>query len=289
MFEPPAVVIDRHESVLVEGPDAERFLQGLLSQDVAALASGAAARSFLLSPQGKLVALLWVARESSDRFALIADAGLGQNLVQSLLHYRFRVKATVEIDTRAVYMLIDKGGGIESRASEGGGARPAEFDAPLPGWRRRFLLGTPPVAPAAPDGWWDAVRIEAGEPIMGVDVDENTIPQESGLVVEAVSFEKGCYLGQELVARIDTRGHVNRLLRGLVFSEATPPNTGAAVVVGGKEVGLVTSASRSERWESFVGLGVLHRSVEPGTQVEIAAGDDRRAATVLALPMTKQP
>ena len=152
MFEPPAVVIDRHESVLVEGPDAERFLQGLLSQDVAALASGAAARSFLLSPQGKLVALLWVARESSDRFALIADAGLGQNLVESLLHYRFRVKATVEIDTRAVYMLIDKGGVIDSRAGEGGALSLRSSTLPCPGGgdafssaRRQWLPPLPTV------------------------------------------------------------------------------------------------------------------------------------------------
>lgn len=255
---------------MVEGPDAEQFLQGLLSQDIAALVPGATGRSFLLSPQGKLVALLWVVRESSDRFALIADAGVGPASAAFLAQYRFRVKATVENDARPVYMLI--------------GESTAGFEAPLPGRRRRFQLGTPPLAPPAPDGWWDAVRIEAGEPIMGLDVDERTIPQETGLVEEAVSFQKGCYLGQELVARIDTRGHVNRLLRGLVFTEAT--NLPAPVWSGADAVGTMTSAAPSERWQSWVGLGLLRRAVEPGARVEI--GDERRPATVLALPMKKQ-
>jgi folate-binding protein YgfZ len=117
---------------------------------------------------------------------------------------------------------------------------------------------------------WTALRIEAGEPVMGVDVDEKTIPQETGLVGDAVSFTKGCYLGQELVARIDTRGRVNRHLRGLLLREATFPGT--VVTVGAEEVGSVSSVAWSERLSANVGLALLKRTVQPGETVAVADG-----------------
>jgi folate-binding protein YgfZ len=107
------------------------------------------------------------------------------------------------------------------------------------------------------------MRIEAGVPRQGLDIDETTIAQEAYLERDAVSFTKGCFLGQELVCRIDTRGHVNRLLRRLRADE--PIERGASVVVDGKEVGTVTSAIGG------VALATVRRQVEPGTAVSAGA------------------
>src|SRR5262249_31919950 len=93
------------------------------------------------------------------------------------------------------------------------------------------------------DDDFEVARITAGIPRLGVDLDERTIPQEAFLERDAVSFTKGCYLGQELVARIDTRGHVNRYLRRLEVEGDATPDAGAAVVADGREVGAITSAA----------------------------------------------
>ena len=143
----------------------------------------------------------------------------------------------------------------------------------------RFLVaGEVPDVPDAPVSAATAVRIEDGEPVMGRDVDERTIPQETGLVPAAVSFTKGCYVGQELVARIDSRGHVNRLLRG--FTADGPVGEGTDVVAAGKPVGTLTSVAESPRLGT-VALALLRREVEPGSTVETADGTP---VTVHALP-----
>jgi folate-binding protein YgfZ len=118
-------------------------------------------------------------------------------------------------------------------------------------------------ARAVSDDAYEAMRIEAGVPRQGLDIDETTIAQEAYLERDAVSFTKGCFLGQELVCRIDTRGHVNRLLRRLRADE--PIERGASVVVDGKEVGTVTSAIGG------VALATVRRQVEPGTAVSAGA------------------
>jgi folate-binding protein YgfZ len=115
------------------------------------------------------------------------------------------------------------------------------------------------------------IRIEAGEPVMGIDVDEGTIPQETGLVEEAVSFSKGCFLGQELVARLDSRnGRVNRHLRRVRLDRLiTVP---AAVADAGGSITSVASTAGGA-----VGLGLLHRRINPGDEIVV----DGVAATVL--------
>jgi folate-binding protein YgfZ len=110
---------------------------------------------------------------------------------------------------------------------------------------------------------YESMRIAAGVPRQGLDIDETTIAQEAFLERDAVSFTKGCFLGQELVCRIDTRGHVNRLLRRLVAD--TPLTRGVPIVADGKEVGTVTSAVGG------VALATVRRQVEPGSTV--LAGD----------------
>ena len=251
MSENPVVAADTHEVVEVQGPGAGAFLQGLISQDVETLDPGKARRSFLLGPQGKLRALLWVSRDG-DRYELYTDAGYGQAVAEDLSNYKIRVKAVIS-GPEPAWQVIGGAGGV---------------DASIGGLVRSFVREAPQQSELLTLDQWAALRIEAGEPVMGVDVDERTIPQETGLVAEAVSFTKGCYLGQELVARIDTRGRVNRHLRGLLLEEAPAP--AAVVTVGDDEVGSVSSIAWSERLSAHVGLALLKRTVQPGDTVRVA-------------------
>ena len=129
---------------------------------------------------------------------------------------------------------------------------------------------------------YDAFRIEAGVPLQPVDIDERTIPQEAFLEVEAVSFTKGCFLGQELVCRIDSRGHVNRFLRHITGIDGEWPERGTEIVVDGKVVGEITSVAPREL--GVGALGYVRHEVEPGTDAELRsdAGTARASVTAIA-------
>ena len=214
--------------VVVEGPDAESYLQGQLSQDVAGMAVGDSALSFVLQPQGKVDALVRVQRDGADRFVLDVDAGWGSAVVDRLNRFRLRVKCEVA------------------------------------------LRGTEEMAPP----WGEGDRLDAVWPAMGKELDERTIPAETGLVDRAVSFTKGCYTGQELVARIDSRGgHVPRHLRRLELGAEGVPE-GAVVEVDGKERGRLTSVAGT------VALGYVHRDVEPPASVDVRWDGGSTRATV---------
>ncbi|MGH7407707.1 MAG: YgfZ/GcvT domain-containing protein, partial [Candidatus Methylomirabilales bacterium] len=142
-------------------------------------------------------------------------------------------------------------------------------------------VGGRPVGHAA----FETVRVEAGTPWYGLDFDENNLPQEAGLETTAVSFTKGCYIGQETVARIHFRGHVNRRLTGLALQGERLPARGSRVLKGEAEVGRVTSAVRSPARGAPVALAVLRREVgEPGTSLTVEADGTRLAAEVVPLP-----
>jgi folate-binding protein YgfZ len=132
---------------------------------------------------------------------------------------------------------------------------------------------------------YEAARVRAGVPRQGLDIDEKTIPQEAFLELDAVSFTKGCFLGQELVCRIDSRGHVNRLLRGLRIDPggiATTPPAGAGIVVGDKEVGALTTVARSE--DGVLALGYVRREVELPADVLVRWDGGEAKAVAVALP-----
>ncbi len=282
-----AVVEGGHEVVWVDGPGAVGFLQGILSQDVEAMEPGAVARSFLLAPQGKLEALLWLMREP-ERVGIVSDAGLGERVAERLGHYKIRVKATIAVEDRPVWSLW----GPRSREVAEVGERWVEADGtvrvpfPARGLDRVLMIGEVGLAEVTRAGElaMTAARVEAGEPVMDRDVDESTIPQETGLVPEAVSFTKGCYLGQELVARIDSRGRVNRQLRGLAVTRNVLPPEGAGVWAGERELGRITSVSESLFVGAPIGLSLLRREAEPGDEVEIRWDSTSAPALVRQLP-----
>jgi hypothetical protein len=268
MTELPFAAEVSRDLVVVSGPDATAFLQSLVSQDLAPVAVGEATHALLLQPQGKLLVDFRAARVGPDEWWCVCEGGFGPALAGGL--GRFRIRVAVDVAERPVAALAvrgqappaDRHGTVAIPVTWGGA--PA-FDAvgdPAAVERLRAALGL--RAAAAPE--YERSRILAGVPKLGADVDERTIPQEAGLEREAVSFTKGCFVGQELVCRIDTRGHVNRLLRRLVARAGEPDLApGAGVVVGGREVGRVTSAAGD------VALAMVRREIAPGTEVVAGA------------------
>jgi folate-binding protein YgfZ len=251
--------------VVVRGPDATTFLQSLVSQDLDAMPVGASRHSLLLQPQGKLVVDFSLAHAEPDVWWCVTEGGFGGALAEGLRRFKIRVK--VEIETSTVAALAVRGQEPPEDTNDAHALRVAwggipAFDAigtQAAVDELRHQLGLPVVDGAG----YERARIEAGIPRMGADLDERTIPQEAGLERDAVSFTKGCFVGQELVCRIDTRGHVNRLLRRLRATEAL--EAGAEVFAGDKVVGVVTSAVGE------VALAMLRREIEPGAEVRAGA------------------
>ena len=271
--------------VRAAGPEAAPFLQGQLSQDVAALASGASTWALLLQPQGKVVAFLRVLRLGDEEFVLETDAGFGPAVVERLNRFKLRVKCDLDpLDWRCVAVR----GPQASAPVEGGTGHLVVADWPgLPGADR---VGEAPSAPSGVPGVsveaYEAARIEAGIPVMGRELDEGTIPAEAGVVDRSVSFTKGCYTGQELVARIDSRGgNVPRRLRGVVVGEGAAPPAGAVVEADGKEAGRLTSVAFSPGLGATVALAYVRRAVEPPAEVVVTWDGGSAPARVEALPL----
>ena len=260
----------RRDALAVGGPDAESFLQGQCSQDVAALGMGENRWALLLSPQGKLEALVRVTRTGEDAFVVDTDGGWGEAVAARLNRFKLRVKVDVTLlDWRSV-------------AVRGAGPRPHAAGAELVldyrwnGVAGFDVLGPDPVVELpVDDGRWEPERIAAGIPLMGAELDDSTISAEiDGLNQRCVSFTKGCYTGQELVARLDSRGNkVARHLRTLLLSAPAP--AGTEIMADGAEVGSLTSSA------GMVALGYVHRKVAPGDTVTVAGAP----AEVRALPV----
>ncbi len=261
--------------VTVAGPDATSFLQSLLSQDLDPIGAGESAPALLLQPQGKLIATLRALHAADDTWWCVTDEGGGAALAEGLNRFRIRVKVEVT-DVSALIAVIAVRGSAARDVATTAAAERAVFVMPIDwgdeeavdivGSRAdlddvRRGLRAAGVAGGGRDTY-EIARVRAGVPRLGVDIDERTIPQEAFLEQHAVSFTKGCFVGQELVCRIDTRGHVNRYLRRVTVADATPP-PGAEIVVGDKVVGALTSAA------GHVALGMVRREIEPSTEVTV--------------------
>jgi folate-binding protein YgfZ len=271
--------VDLGRDVLgVTGADAVEYLQGQLSQDVAALGVGASADALILTPQGKLDALVRVTRTGAEELILDVDAGFGAVVATRLMRFKLRVKVDIEpLPWRAVAL---RGARTAVPEASMGMALGTSVTAPF-SWNGVTGVDLLGEAPAIPEGVrrcsvaaWESVRVEAGIPVMGAELDERTIAAEADLLDRAVSFTKGCYTGQELVARLDARGNrVARHLRGLVVTgldagtrEVAP---GAEIVFEGKVVGTVTSSAWSPTLQCPVALAYVHRTVTPPSPVEL--------------------
>jgi len=270
-------VVRRIDVVDVTGEQAVKFLDGQLSQDISAIATGSSAWSFVLQPQGKVVALVRVTVIGPEVVLLDTDLGFGSILVERLNRFRLRVKA--ELSHREVDAVSVRG--------------PAAADLPRPaglvldslwpdwpGWDQLEATDAPDGVAACSIEAWEATRIRAGLPRNGADLTDKTIPAESGLVPISASMTKGCYVGQELVARIDSRGHVNRHLRRLEVRGSVPP-PGAELVHLDKPVGTVSSSAFSQLAGQPVALGYVRREVDAGAVVQVKWPEGAADATVL--------
>lgn len=264
---PFQALVDR-DVVRAGGRDAATFLQGQLSQDVAGLAPGASSYSLLLQPQGKVDAWLRVTRLDAETFLLDVDRGWGDAIVTRL--NRFKLRTACDLERLEGWTCWAVRGLDAAAAAAGGLADEIVVDAGWPGLAGFDRLGPQlaalPGIEIADTDRYVAARVAAGVPAMGSELDESTIPAEAGawIIERSVSFTKGCYTGQELVARVDSRGSNTprklRLVRGVGL---TP---GATLQLDGESVGTVTTATAA----GTSGLAYLKRSVDAPAVVALA-------------------
>ncbi|HEY5026610.1 MAG TPA: glycine cleavage T C-terminal barrel domain-containing protein [Acidimicrobiales bacterium] len=297
-----AAVAVQRDVLRVSGVDALEYLQGQLSQDVAALGVGESADSLILTPQGKLDALVRVSRTGDEELVLDVDGGFGAVVAARLARFKMRVKADIEpLAWRCVTLRGPRAAAVAGSLLQGApsgetGPRSVAAVFSWNGVSGVDLLGEAPDIPAGVRAGsieaWEAVRVEAGIPIMGAELDERTIAAEADLLERCVSFTKGCYTGQELVARLDARGNrVTRHLRGLVvvglgadapgpvdLGAGSPVAPGSEILFEGKVVGSVTSSAWSPRLGHPVALGYVHRTVAAPSTVELSIAGDAGGA-----------
>jgi aminomethyltransferase len=267
-------VRDELAFVLVAGRDAGRLLQNVVTSDIDALAIGEGQYALALTPKGKPLADAWIVREGDDSYVCACEAAVQDDLIAGLKRYRLASRADITSVTGARTLL----------------ERP--LAAPAAGWHAgplgALLLAGLDDARAA----WDAaladgavaisadvretLRVEQGVPRFGIDFDDSNLPAEAGVVERAISFTKGCYIGQEPIVRLAHRGHANRELRRLRLDEAV--ELPATLLDGEREVGRLTSAASLPEGGAAA-LGYVRRAVEDGAPlVALGARGERVAA-----------
>lgn len=295
----------------IHGRAPRRMLHGILTNRIPEPPAGGAGEAVygaILTPKGRMVAdltTLWLGAGEGEGLGL--DVATGGHAAAMGHFNRFLPPRFARVDDLSdeTGLLTLLGPGAERAAADAFGAAPAEGYALLDGgpakggllvvrgveqapswdvwapaarlaecWRRTEDAG------AAPVGWavWDTLRIEAGLPAFGVDMNETTIPVEAGLLDRAFDHDKGCYTGQEVIVRIRHRGRVNWHLRALRFGDAAPAAGAQLFEAGGTKVrGRVTSVAQSPRFGQAIGLGYVRREVEPPATLRLGSGSGPEA------------
>ncbi len=231
--------------VRVSGPDAEDYLQRMLSNDVT---QGEVVDALLLTPKSRLIAPVRVWRRGPDDFLLLTEPDVGEVLRAHLLRSRFAAKCEIELEEHTSTIVFGDAEGLPGELP----GTVEVLDAPQP--------------PTLDDEQLERARIEAGIPAWGKELDDTILPAEAGLDETHISFTKGCYPGQEPVARLRHRGHPNRRLRMLEVERAEP---GREIVCEGKAVGRVTSAVPGRA------LGYVRAEVPDDAELEIGGAPAR--------------
>jgi folate-binding protein YgfZ len=308
-----------HGLLRVTGRDRRTWLHGMVTNDIRGLADGQGTYAAILNVQGHMLTDLHIyalpealllnlppatvdaIRERLDGFLMMEQAEI-EDASDEFGHLSLQGPAAGEIvaslgaDGAALPPLgiaTAPAGGLPwvarvDRAGETG------FDVWVPTkdlpetWDR--LLAAARAAGGGPVGWeaLNTLRIEAGIPWWGSELDGRIVPFEARLETSAISFHKGCYIGQEVIARIEARGRVNNLLVGLSFGVAGPPPPATPLFAAGKSVGRTAAAVRSPARAETIGLGFVRREhAEPGTRLTIEIEGQEHVATVAELPFTR--
>ena len=322
----PLVLRDRSGRVRldVSGPDRQKFLHNLTTQDVKHLPAGEGREAFVTSPQGKTLGYVTLLA-AGDRILVRSDREGWGPVLPHLAKYGVFDEVTLDdVSDRTFELHLASAGAGDRLAAAGlelppagdlrhgvgqvGGVEVLVVRESLTGRPGFTLIGektgldavsealrqavSPHELIALDDAAFEALRIEAGVPVAGRDVTPDNLPQEVARDALAINFVKGCYLGQETVARIDALGHVNRLLRGLRLDATVPPPPGAAILqADGRAIGAVTSAARASGGSCVVALGYVRNShARAGTPVQVLCvvegqPEQRIPAIVCDLPM----
>ncbi|MGB8004596.1 MAG: hypothetical protein WCF27_10095 [Gaiellaceae bacterium] len=231
----PTVARLRRANLRVAGPDAADYLQRMVSNDVEALAVDEACDALLLTAKARVIAPLRIVRRSEQDFLVLTEPELGETVRAQLLRTRFAAKAEIEPEQHESWLVL---GGDE-------------------------VLDDRPAGEEVSDEELERWRIESGIPRWGSEIDERILPAEAGLDETHISFSKGCYPGQEPIARQRYRGKVNRRLRVLEIEGDAEP--GDELQLDGKPVGRITSAVKG------VALGYVRVAVPEDATLNIAA------------------
>jgi tRNA-modifying protein YgfZ len=210
----PAVVRRPRAFIRIAGPDAEDYLQRMVSNDVEALAEGDACEALLLTAKARVIAPLRVMRRGRDDFLLLTEPELGQTVRAQFVRMRLAAKVEVEPEEHESWLVL---GGDE-------------------------VLDEQPPGDQVGEEEFERWRIESGIPRWGREIDDRILPAEAGLDETHISFTKGCYPGQEPIARQHYRGKINRRLRVLELEGDVVPEKDAEIIHEGKAVGRITSA-----------------------------------------------
>jgi tRNA-modifying protein YgfZ len=249
---PTLVRLDRGY-VAVTGREAAEFLERMVSNEVESLEPNREARpALLLTPKGRIIAPLRVVREGPEAFLLVTEAELSDAVASTLRRARFAAKCEIEVKPFKGYLQLG--------TDPGEGIRNHDY-----GMEAYEIWADEEREAAGPDEL-EAMRIEAGTPAWRRELDESILPAEAGLEQTHISFAKGCYPGQEPIARLHYRGHPNRRLRVLEIESAAP---GDEVLYGEKVVGRITSAVPGRA------LGYVRREVPDDAVLQIGGAEAR--------------
>lgn len=303
--------------VRVTGRERQRFLHAMVSNDTQSLRPGQGCYATFLNAKGHLMADFVVYAEA-DAYLLELESQVVRPFITAIEYFVISEDVTFHDESGHWGMIALQGPRAAELLARTAGQEVSALEmyssttCQLAGHavrcvRRSYidelgyqLLTVPTALPEVWHALWahreacearavgleilDVVRIEAGIPIYGRDMTEETIPVEANLEA-ALSYTKGCYIGQEVIARIEARGHVNRKLVGLLLDGSRLPESGAKIVSPQREVGWITSAAYSPARQQNIALGYVRREVlTPGTHLEVRTQDSMLKATVAALP-----
>jgi aminomethyltransferase len=301
----------------LSGKEHIKFLQGMVTNDINKLEEGKGLYAAFLTVKGRMVSDMRVYRES-ESLLLDLEPGLNEKVGEILVKYRLSYRANIEDITESLSLLsihgpnsrrllqktlgeeipelseycfftrqLNDSQAMVARANRTG-QEGYDIFVPIDGlktlWESLTENGKEFQLRAVGLDVMEILRIEAAIPRYGVDMDENTIPLEAGLH-HAISYEKGCYVGQEVVARIKWRGHVNWCLVGFEIEGKNLPAKSDKVVQGEREIGYITSSTFSPTLKKIIALGYIRREFrEPGTKVLVDISGENRSGWVVKTP-----